>query len=176
MKKIAGTLLIGLLVSTAAFADHPKDKWGLGPVNGFSVGADDWYGSLGLSLKAPVLPIFWGIYANLATWGIGGGLTGDFYIFDRSMVDTQTANEEGTYHLKLDWYLGIGGFVDLLMWGDYAFFDAGARIPTGVSWHINESLELSVGIAPSFGVNNWSEDYRFHFAVPMEISFRFWRL
>jgi len=180
VKKWLSALFIGLFVSVAAFADHPKDSWAIGPVNGVSIGIYDYgyYTNIGLSLKAPVVPIFWGIYANLSHWGAGAGITGDFYFIDRNIVETDATNEDGTYHLKLDWFLGVGGFFDFFMWdwGDYSFFNAGVRIPGGVSWHIVRPLELSIGIAPGLGVTNWDKHIRFHFDVPLEISFRYWFL
>jgi len=173
-------VLMGLLISATAFADHPRDKWGIGPTSGIAVGIYDYgyYTNVGLSLKAPIVPIFWGIYANLSHWGFGAGITGDYYILDRTIVETEATNENGTYDLKLDWYLGVGGFVDFFMynWGDYAFINAGVRIPGGVSWHIIKPLELSLGIAPGLGISNWGKRIRFHFAVPLEISFRYWFL
>jgi len=180
MKKMIGALFLGLLISAGAFADHPGDKWAIGPMSGFSFGIYDYgrYTNLGLSLKAPVVPIFWGIYSNLSQWGIGAGITGDFYILDKSIVDTQATNEDGTYHLKLDWFLGVGGFFNFFVWdwGSYNFFNAGVRVPAGVSWHIIEPLELSIGMTPSLGITNWNKKYRFDFTIPLEISFRYWFL
>ncbi|MDR1859151.1 MAG: hypothetical protein LBQ69_06735 [Treponema sp.] len=173
MKKSVLALLVGLLVSAAAFADHPDDSWGIGVVGSGNI-SYYFYGNLGLSLKAPVVPIFWGVYSNIGYRKLGFTVTGDYYFFDNTMVDTQATNEDGTYHLKLDWYLGIGGFFDLFMW-DKVFLNAGVRIPTGVSWHIIKELELCLGIAPGFGVTNL-EGWRFHFVIPFEVSFRYWFL
>ena len=179
MKKLLLTLFAGSLVGAAAFADHPRDQWGIGPISGASVSIHNnglFYTNIGLSLKAPVIPIFWGIYSNLSVWGIGAGITGDYYIIEKNIVETEATNESGTYDLKLDWFLGVGGFFDFFVWngGDYIFIDAGVRVPGGVSWHIIKPLELSVGVAPGLGVSNWGEEFRFHFAVPVEISFRYW--
>jgi|TergutMp193P3_1026864.scaffolds.fasta_scaffold66975_2 hypothetical protein len=178
MKKLLLILFAGLLVSAAAFADHPQDKWAIGPVNGVAIGIYDYgyYTNVGVSLKAPMIPVFWGIYSNLSPWGAGAGLTGDYYIIEKNIIETEATNKDGTYDLKLDWYLGVGGFFDFFVWdwGDYTFFNAGVRVPGGVSWHIVRALELSVGIAPGLGVTNWDEKFRFHFAVPVEISFRYW--
>jgi hypothetical protein len=179
MKKLLLILFAGLLVSAAAFADHPADQWGIGPTGGASISIHDsglFYSNLGLSLKAPAIPVFWGIYSNLSFWVMGAGVTGDYYIIEKNIVDTEATNESGSYDLKLDWFLGVGGFFDFCMWngGDYAYFDAGVRVPGGVSWHIIEPIELSVGVAACLGVTNWGEEFRFHFAVPMEVSVRFW--
>ena len=178
MKKMIVVVAAFLLICTAAFADHPNDSWAIGAIGGGSVGlygADlVGIGHVGFNLKAPKLPIFWGFYSHISNWGVGLSITGDFYILDKSIVEKEVTNEDGSYDLKLDWYLGIGGLFDFYV-GDY-YINAGLRIPGGVSWHIIKPVELSVGVAPGFGITTYHPKPKFHFTLPFEISARFWFL
>jgi len=131
MKKLIFFLIIGLLVSTAAFADH--DGYGIGAVfgggynayygkTGYSYyGIDSYYyaysGSgllnFGVSFKLAPVPVFWAVSTNLRLGilglsGVGITLTGDYYIFDRNLVST-----DGSYKFILDWYFGVGGAVNV---------------------------------------------------------------
>jgi len=172
MKKLILVLLIGLLVGTAAFADH--DGLGIGIVGGgFWGGAG--FGYPGFSLKLPSIPIFWGIYFPLYNRYFGLGVTGDYYIFDKNLVTKDLTNEDGTYKFKLDWYLGLGGFINMYFWPDDFNIGLGVRVPIGLSWHIIKPLELFLGLHPGLGF--WVGKYD---ALPVypfiggEIGFRLW--
>ena len=179
MKKIVLVVAIMALLCTAAFADHPEGV-GLGGVTNLSVGN---YGvvsfnpSFGLSLKVGPLPLFWGFFGTfIPGHGNGIGVTGDYYIFDNwNLVDKTATNEDGDYDVKIDWYLGVGFFANTHFWHKNVRADLGVRIPWGVSWHAMEQLEVSVGIAPGFGVF-FGENVKtsFHYKIPLEISCRYW--
>ncbi|MDR0524934.1 MAG: DUF3996 domain-containing protein [Spirochaetaceae bacterium] len=157
MKKLLAVCIIGLTLGTAAFADHP-DGWGIGIVGGF--GGIGWgYGSggggaFGLSLKAPMLPVFWSLSLGINTWGsssyIGFGLTGDYYIFDKVLYEPA----------KLHWFLGVGGFFNFQSWSEeylkykasWMYFDFGVRVPIGISWQPLDFLEVFLNAAPSLGL------------------------
>jgi hypothetical protein len=180
MKKLLFIVLIGLLVSTAAFADH--QGLGIGIVGGGGWGGAG-FGWPALSLKIPSVPIFWGIYLPLNSYGWGMGVTGDFYFFDKNLVTNDFTNEDGTYKFRLDWYLGLGGFMNMYFWnnkhgyGDFNL-DLGVRVPVGLSWHIIRQLELFLGIHPGVGI--WIGDYNkdwqvpVHFFIGGEIGLRLW--
>ncbi|MDR0494336.1 MAG: hypothetical protein LBG95_01730 [Treponema sp.] len=176
MKKTVLVLFVGLLLSTAAFADH-SGRFGLGGIFGSAYGSHgpDFYP--GLSLKAGSRPLFWGFYGHiLPVYGVfAAGVTGDYYVFDDwNLVDKIATNEKGDYHVKIDWYLGIGFFSNVHFQSDHLAFDIGGRIPFGVSWHAMETLEVTVGTAPGFGVYANSDKAYFHYVIPVEVSCRHW--
>ncbi|MDR2718144.1 MAG: hypothetical protein LBB89_08790 [Treponema sp.] len=178
MKKLIFVVLIGLLINTAAFAEHP-DGLGFGGVLNFGWGQffTDYYSGYfnpGLSLKIPHVPVFWGFFGNLKRDSVGFGLTGDYYIIDKTFVDEDRTNENGTYHLKMGWYLGAGIFANVDIWDYWKVFNVGLRIPGGVSWYIIEKLELFVGFAPSVGA--WMvEGYSgLHWLANAEMGIRYW--
>lgn len=164
MKKLILVLFIGLLVCTAAFADHPG--LGIGIVGGGGWGGVG-TGNIGLSLKIPRMPVFWGLYFPFYAdnYNFGMGITGDFYIFDRNLVTNDFTNEDGTYKFKLDWYLGVGGFFSFHTWRAWHNRDSGGgadigiRVPIGLSWHIIKQLELFFGIHPGIGFYITRSDY-----------------
>ncbi|MDR0524833.1 MAG: hypothetical protein LBG90_03065 [Spirochaetaceae bacterium] len=203
MKKLFAVCIIGLTLGTAgAFADHPSG-WGIGPGFGGNWG---WIISspipgLGpyLSLKAPMLPIYWGLGLNLGSDYFGFGVSGDYYIIDKLLVEKA----------KLHWFLGVGGFLTLesrsgthnYRWTedkDYSYlgFGAGARVPVGLSWQPLDWLEVFGDIKLELGIggttkaetegreiwDNESKKYTDHkgglwFPVGgfgMEIGVRFW--
>ena len=161
MKKLVLVLLLAALMSAGAFAQHP-DGWGVGL--GFSFGGN-WRESgtdsgLTLYLKAPKLPIYWGINANLFDWEFGNPsffgfrVTGDYLFIDRALVPDA----------KLGWFLGVGGYVGFWRysfdsaWVDYSYslFDVGVRVPVGLYWMPLDFLEVFLDIAPSLGFYNRS--------------------
>jgi hypothetical protein len=198
MKKLILVVLIGLLVGTAAFADH--EGFGIGVVGGFNW----WNGSIGwpaLSLKIPKIPIFWAfslpqVYGRT---GFNLGVSGDFYIFDKNLVTNTMTNEDGNYNFKLDWYFGLGFFVNMYILDDYyeldkygyrnkrvtkGSVDFGLRVPGGLSWHIIRQLELFLGPVAGIGFrlepvwNNREHKYISGFEpypyLGGEIGLRFW--
>jgi hypothetical protein len=181
VRKLVLVLFIGMLALGAAFADH-SDGLGLGGVVGggfaidFSDFGDSWaFGYPGLSLKIPGIPIFWAFYANFAHYTTGLGITGDYYIIDRNLVGEELTNEDGTYDFKLDWYLGVGMFFDTHFWSKGIAFDAGVRVPVGVSWHIIRELELFLAAGPAAGIFFGKNiPLRFHFYSFGELGLRYW--
>lgn len=152
-------VLVGLMVCAAgAFAEHPGG-WGVGILGQYGGG---WSGggSLGgaaLSLKAPSLPVFWGITLSFPSDGFGFGVTGDYYLIDQTLV-----SEAG-----LGWFLGVGGYVDFTTWSYEIFtkkysqtaFGLGVRVPIGLSWRPIDVLEIFFDFAPSLGISFWGGDY-----------------
>jgi hypothetical protein len=182
MRKLFLVLFIVMLAAGAAFADHPQDKLGLGGVFGGALAfdfigpGDPWfYGYPGLSLKIPNVPIFWAFTANLAHDTTGLGVTGDYYIIDSDMVTEDLTNDDGTYHFNLDWYLGVGMFLDLHFWSDGVAFDMGVRVPVGASWHIIKELELFLAVGPALGIFTGTDiKPRLHFFSFGELGLRYW--
>jgi hypothetical protein len=178
MKKLVLVALVGLLIGTAVFADHP-DGLSLGGVLNFGWGqfVDDYYAGYinpGLSLKIPHVPVYWGFFGNIKRDSVGLGLTGDYYIFDKTIVDEDKTNEDGTYRLKLGWYLGVGLFTDVDFWDNSTAFNVGVRVPGGVSWFIIKKLELFVGIAPSIGAWIFENQNGLRWLINEEIGIRYW--
>ena len=172
MKRFLLFLLIALALGTAAFADH--EGFGIGILGGGGGGfGTHGYGNVGLSLKVPQVPIFWGLYGNFLRNYPGFGVTADYYFLDANLVSDTLTNEDGNYNFKLDWYVGIGGFFNLFVGRSTNYFDTGVRVPIGLSWHIIRQLELFLDVAPNIGITNWRSS-RLHFGVIAELGLRYW--
>lgn len=165
MKKLQLLMLILLVVGGTAFADHPKNGLGVGAVVGGGLRDGDLGGDIGLSLRVPSVPIYWGIRLAVENSDVNLGLTGDYYFIDENLI-----KEKG---LKLDWFLGLGAY------GSFGFYDdtyiaLGARMPIGLSWHFAKAFELWGALAPSLGLQV-SPDFVFpEFWVAAEIGLRAW--
>jgi|TergutMp193P3_1026864.scaffolds.fasta_scaffold146989_2 hypothetical protein len=198
MKRLLLALLVGL-ASTTAFADHAQDSLGLGGVFGWGWGwgagwvpHTDFYPA-SLSLKIPKLPIFWGLNVRLSSdYDFGMGITGDYYFVEPNLVSTTKTNDDGSYQLKIDWYVGAGFYVNMYK-DDQSYrrwdgrhekivfgCDGGLRVPFGVSWHAMgdiKKLEVSMGSVGGVGLggNNYDDKPYFHlFFIPVEIAVRWW--
>jgi hypothetical protein len=162
MKKLVLAVLLSLMLCTAgAFAEHP-DGFGIGIMGRGGYRWDTGTMSGGaLSLKAPGLPIYWGIDLDLYSNYIGFGVTGDYYF-----IDSWLASEIG-----LGWYFGLGGFVDFGTYDhrydyyDWTYLGFGLRVPIGLSWQFfrnsKVSFELFGELAPSLGLGLrfWDDKY-----------------
>jgi hypothetical protein len=158
MKKLFAVCIIGLTLGTAAFADHP-DGWGVG-----LVGQGAFSGAFGFgpafSLKAPVLPIYWGISLELRNHYFGLGLTGDFYFLEGLFVPISGSDGFG-YFIGVGGYLGFGNYSDEWWNGSknvkwsWTSLGLGVRVPLGLNVVIPISkikLEVFIDAAPSIGV------------------------
>ena len=138
--------LIAILATGTVFADHPAGT-GIGVMGLFG---GHWpgggYGGAAFSLKLPSLPIYWGVNLHFQKGVFSLGVIGDYYLIDSVLVSD----------LKLHWFLGLGGRVNLSFNDDEMLFGLGARIPIGLSWQPVEQdgmlLEVFADIAPSLGV------------------------
>jgi hypothetical protein len=138
---------------------------GGGPVGGI--------GNVGLSLKVPALPIFWGVYLSMRGGDYFGlGVTGDYYFYDSPLVR----------NINLYWFLGLGGYVNLLFLkgnddnsndDDKLWFSAGARVPVGLSWRPVRFLEIFADIVPSLGAQI-APSTGFDFDINFELGLRLW--
>ncbi|AEF80196.1 hypothetical protein [Leadbettera azotonutricia] len=152
MKKLALVAVLGVVLAiVGVFADHPSG-WGVGLDVQLGGSWDkDYYGDPGaryaLSLKAPQLPIFWGITLDINNNWFGIGITGDYYLIDKLLVK----------NIGLGWYLGLGGYVNVNIWdlpADYSWtsIGLGARLPIGLSWQPLDFLEVFLDFGPSLGL------------------------
>jgi len=185
MKKLVMLLLIGLMFSTAAFADHAQDSFGLGGVSGIGLDGGGGYVYFdsypaSLSLKIPKVPIFWGVnmrFSNIFL-GLGIGITGDYYFWEPNLVSKTATNDDGSYDLKIDWYVGAGFYANMYAGYDYFSGNGGLRIPFGVSWHAMQEikkLEVCVGSVVGLGIGGRkSKPYLHWFITPVEIAVRWW--
>ena len=182
MKKLVFVLLIGLLVSTAAFADH--DGFGIGLIlgggGGYHAGGTFYPG---VSLKIPSLPVFWGIYTGISPFHVGLTFTGDYYFFDKNLFTSNIDNDDSTYKFKLDWYFGLGGAVSLNFYrgifgrGGWDGIGFGLRVPVGLSWHVIKQFEIALGLAPVLGlyISSYYSNYvAFWWDINVELAFRYW--
>jgi len=187
MKKILLALVLATVMTAGAFAHHPEG-WGVG--GGFQFG-HNWDNhistryrsntSLTLFLKAPDIPIYWGISASVFNWRFGSDqtrfgfrVTGDYFLIDNLIVPD----------IGLGWFLGIGGYFsyDRRSWGSHAHFnllDVGARFPIGLSWIPLEFLEVFGAFAPSLGLywhnRSWTSDRTgIGGGLQFDLGVRFW--
>ncbi|MCL2762746.1 MAG: DUF3996 domain-containing protein [Treponema sp.] len=183
---------VAILATGTAFADHP-DGWGVGIVGNLSIhhdrdghGVHAGLGGIGLSLKIPAVPIYWGFFLRgLGEKHSGGGVTGDYYFIDDHI--------DGPWH----WYFGLGGFFNLDVHKhtyankDYTYnwMNFGLRIPIGVSVQPMDWFELFIQAVPSVGLAAWGDgtykdesgkklgrepESYFFWGVPIEFGIRFW--
>jgi hypothetical protein len=193
MKKWALLLLFTLIFSTTAFADHAQDSLALGGIFGAGV---SWNGYIshpdfypaGLSLKIPGVPLFWGVYVKpfdnlwlgIPGYGLGLGITGDWYFAEPGLVSKTATNQKGSYNLKIDWYVGAGFYANMYMRDNYFRGDGGFRMPFGVSWHAMgnpKQLEVCVGSVGGLGIgsdNHRDKPYVHIFFIPVEVTVRWW--
>jgi hypothetical protein len=161
-KRLLLVCIVGLL-AVNAFADHPSDKVGIGLFLGGGYGSVG--GGLfnpGLSLKIPRVPVMWGINASFGG-ATGISLSGDYYFFDADLI------KDGSFNL--DWFLGLGGFGHFYFGNNFSFA-MGARVPIGLSWHINKMFELFADVAPGIGVSFTSNPL--YFTLGGELGLRLW--
>ena len=164
MKKLIVTVVLGMLIAATVFAQH--EGFGIGIIAGGAGqfrergdGVSPAQGNLGLSLKIPNIPIFFGFYGNLLKDYPGFGATADFYFIDVTFYEKNLTGDDGSYYpLKLGWYLGAGLLLDLYLGKSDTDINFAARVPVGISWYIIKPLELYAEIAPNIGVTSWGEN------------------
>jgi hypothetical protein len=165
MKKVVLAVLLGLVLCGACvFAEHPGG-WGAGVMGhgGYGWGRGG-LGGAAFSLKAPPLPVYWGVSLELYSSYFGVSVSGDYYL-----VDNMLAPEIG-----LGWYLGLGGFFTFgrynpsYDYNDWTYLSFGGRLPVGLSWQFFRNstigLELFGEVVPSFGLGLrfWNEQHNDH--------------
>jgi hypothetical protein len=194
-KTVLAIVIVAILAAGAAFADHP-DGWGIGIVGNWNVGLFNGYGGgpgFGVSLKAPQLPIFWGIGMG---FGInpdyfGLNVTGDYYLIDKPLVPAA----------NLHWFWGVGGFFDFYSFAHkynhlgndikytYTYIDFGGRMPVGLSWQPIPLIEVFTSAALTLGLDIYSGydakyngtsvdkkdgSMRLALGLPISLGLRFW--
>jgi len=156
MKKIILAFVLTAFMSGAAFAQHP-DGWGVGAGFQFGNHWDSYRGShtgLTFFLKAPQIPIYWGISADIFDWRFGSNesyfgfsVTGDYFIIHQPLAQD----------IELSWFLGLGAYFGFWRnsWStpdrSANFIDAGVRVPIGLSFMPLDFLEVFLSFAPSVG-------------------------
>lgn len=163
MKKIILIVMVLLLIGgVSAFAEHP-DGLGIGIIGGGGYGAGGGGGGAGLSLKLPSLPIYWAANLRINSDHFGLGVTGDYYLYDESLLS------EGV--LDLGWFFGVGGVVNLGFGDDFGF-NFGVRAPIGLSLQI-QPFEVFLDIAPAIGLGI-VPDFGLFWDFAGELGVRIW--
>jgi hypothetical protein len=165
MKRFVIAAFLALAIGAGSlFAEHPGG-WGIGLQGGWSGG-----GGGALTLKAPKLPIYWAVSA-------GGGwlsVSGDYYFIDKSLA----SGAAGT----LGWYLGAGGFVNIVYnnryysyWGDnYYWLGIGAEVPIGLSWLPLDFLEIYIQAVPFVGLGIGDNVFGIWPGIGANLGIKFW--
>jgi hypothetical protein len=168
-KKLLLLCVVGL-VAVNVFADHPGDKLGLGIFGGYgdSSSTEGGSGNLGLSLKLPGMPIFWGVGFDFKDAdGKALSVSGDVYLFDEDLIS------QGSF--DLDWFLGVGGYGHFIFYKDSGIgADLGIRIPIGLSWHITNNFELFGDVVPGIGIDFEKDGPDFGYVWGGELGLRLW--
>ena len=171
MKKVVFILLLAGLVATGAFA---QQGWGVGAFGTF--GGSFTEGSVGsggaLSLKAPTLPMYWGISFSAGSNHMNLGLSADYPIINGVLVSD----------VGLGWYVQGGLYGKFATGTNYTALGAGARLPIGLNLRLPSIrfLEFFLSAVPNVGIytgnfsGNNSMDIRFDSGWAGEIGFRVW--
>jgi len=154
MKKVIFLVLVALLV-VAAFGS--ADTWGVGAAFGI-----DALGGLPqqalLSLKAPQLPILWGVGFQLNEDQFNMGVTADWWLY--------TTNLAGMLNL----YLGPGIYAALP-----DPFELGGRVPIGLNIYPIDAFEVFLEVAPTILlISNRGGITVPDLALQGAFGFRFW--
>jgi len=160
MKKLFLILILAIIITGTAFAQHPKGT-GIGGMwsGSFFNGV---YNGAALSLKLPSVPIYWGVHAHGWDGGLYLAISGDKYFVDEILVKD----------VGLGWYFGVGGYLGLTFASPpSAHF--GARMPIGLSWMPIKYFELFLGLTPSLGISIRPFDFP-TWGIPLEIGLRVW--
>ena len=164
MKKLVLVFALAAAVSVGAFAQHPNG-WGAGLLmqNNFSWsggGNTAWWG---LSLKAPQLPIHWGIHMKTQSGMFGLSVAGDYHLFEKRLVNDANFN----------FFFGVGANASFIISDDTTSIFMGGRIPIGVYYMPVEFFEVFLNVAPTLGlfVNPTSFPEGF---MGLDLGVRFW--
>ena len=173
MKKLILILVLSILIGGAAFANHPSG-WGIGIVGQYGLAWDGFAGRPGaaLSLKAPSMPIYWGIGLDFETDYYGVSLTGDYLLIDQIIVRD----------VNFGWFIGLGGYggINFRTAGNDTTMGLGfgARVPFGIYIIPVNFFEIFLDIAPSLGVSMaLGDNSNFKFpagGLGFEIGLRLW--
>jgi len=166
MKKIVLVVaLVAFLGAGTAFAEKPTGL-GIGVVAGYGGLGSSAGTPLGISLKIPSVPLYWGLYFNLPmnlTKGysaFGLGITGDYMILQGDLVSS----------MNLGYYLGAGVFFDIYfqsykethlgsdVTGDRMDMAVGLRVPIGLTWMLAPAIELFLDVGLGFGAQMQGEE------------------
>ena len=167
MRKIFCVILLFSMISIAAFAE---EGWGIGVVGSFGGywGSSDVSAGGALSLKAPTIPIYWGVTLTARSGILGLGVTGDYPFLRGNLVPD----------INLDWYLNLGGWGTFYTGSNHTSIALGARAPLGLSWRIPkvEIIEIFLSLSPSIGVAiDFDDGIDFPAGGwPVELGFRIW--
>ena len=165
---------MALVISVSAFAYHPSG-WGVGVVGRFQI---DWDNALGwawgpmFSLKAPQMPIYWGMNMSFRPNGFTVGLTGDYNIIDEPLIE----------NMGIGWYLGLGAYASILRFNhptSWTSIRLGARFPVGFYMFPVNFLEVFLGLSPNLGVGIGFGNAPSPFNFPVvglgfDMGIRFW--
>jgi hypothetical protein len=164
MKKILLVIILAVIFSGVAFADHPENQLGIGVMGGYYSTFSGGFGGsagFGLSLKVPSVPIFWGIYVPSFN-PLYLGVSGDKYLYEGDLVSD----------INLHWFLGLGGWFNI-GFSDPFYFVVGARLPVGLSWHVIDMLEVFLNVAPNLGLR-LTQGAGLVGGIPFELGIRLW--
>jgi hypothetical protein len=172
MRKLVLMLFLAMVFSVSAFAEHPSG-WGVGLVGQYNLDWDGfdraWGGAL--SLKAPNVPVYWGINLNYRTNYFDFSLTGDYYLFDKTLVN----------EINFGWYLGVGAYAGFYYYGgdsNYYGLGAGARLPVGIYIIPVNFFEVFLDVAPCLGLGfNFGNEFKIKIpagGLGVDIGFRIW--
>jgi len=170
MKRYILLVVLLTVLTVGAFAKHPSG-WGLGV--GYQ-GFDRWkkghdYGS-GISafIKAPVVPIYWGLDFQFTNGWYKFQLSGDYHFLDKTLVQS----------VNFGWFLGAGANFGLTT-APSSMIAFDLRLPTGFYIMPSNSFEIFLDVVPSIGLD-WIPKFPIEYAhfpgggLQFDIGVRFW--
>jgi hypothetical protein len=154
MRKV---VLIALAVLVLAAVGASADTWGVGasfgldPIGGLPQQAM-------LSVKAPQLPVLWGLGAQVGQDQFNLGVTADWWLYTQNLFSF------------VNLYVGPGLYAALP-----DPFELGARVPVGFNAYPVEVFELFLEFAPNLVFVSGREGITIpSFALQGAFGFRFW--
>jgi hypothetical protein len=165
MKKILFIIILFIILTGTAFAEHPSGFALGGVVRWQKPWQYDILVDLSVCLKVTIIPVYWNIdFIRLSPFNTSDlfliGISGDFYLIDRVLI----------HDLNLHYFLGLGAYI----YHSHGF-GTGVRLPAGLSWWPINMLELFFNIAPSLGIKlNSPADSFPDGGFSIETGVRFW--
>ena len=168
MKKVFFVLLLAAVVAGGAFAQQGFGIGAFGTVGGsFSSSAVGYGGAL--SLKAPTMPMYWGLSFGASDNYLRIGVIADYPIVRGTLVP----------NAGLGWYVHGGVYGRFVTASKYSALGFGARLPIGLNLRPPSVrfLEVFLAVVPTIGAytgNFGDGNFGFESGWSTELGFRIW--
>lgn len=158
-RKFAAVVVLSMVISVPSLF-----AYGIGlQFDGRAGGAGFEFGP-SVTFKLDSYPIIFAANLSIHNGNFGLGLTGDYWLFNKKIVDD----------LPVMWFFGYGAYVGLGL-GDELYLSAGGRLPVGINAFFKKGfIEPYIQIAPSIGLVVSPEIDFPDWFIPASIGVRLW--